>query len=142
VPHCYVYSKVSSNTCRDIVPEACTHSLNLQIMRGLSSWLSIAAINLLLPVGILLFAKGFFPYKPFLPGLAVFGDEDVRTTVPFDKVVFMVVDALRRYAGCDPEVSWGLELRNWAIATLCTGNDRVSGLPRGVLLPPYISLSA
>jgi len=80
-------------------------------MRGLSSWLSIAAINSLLPVGILIFAKGFFPYKPFLPGLAVFGDGDVRTTAPFDKVVFMVVDALRRCADCGPEV-WEMQLRN------------------------------
>lgn len=65
-------------------------------MRSSTSWLSIAAINLLLPLGILIFAKGFFPYKPFLPGLAVFGDEDIRTPAPFDRVVFMVVDALRR----------------------------------------------
>ncbi|KAA8912852.1 alkaline-phosphatase-like protein [Sphaerosporella brunnea] len=64
-------------------------------MRGSSSWLLIAAINVLLPVGILLFAKGFFPYKPFLPGLAVFGEEDGPASAPFDKVVFMVVDALR-----------------------------------------------
>lgn len=63
------------------------------------SWLTIAAINLLLPLGILLFAKGFFPYKPFLPGLAVFSDEDSPLPRPFDKVVFMVVDALRRCAG-------------------------------------------
>ncbi|KAF8538213.1 alkaline-phosphatase-like protein [Trichophaea hybrida] len=42
-----------------------------------------------------MFAKGFFPYKPFLPGLAVFNEEDVQTPAPFNKVVFMVVDALR-----------------------------------------------
>jgi ethanolaminephosphotransferase len=65
-------------------------------MRGSTSWLSIAAINFLLPLGILMFAKGFFPYKPFLPGLAVFSEKDVQTPAPFDKVVFMVVDALRR----------------------------------------------
>lgn len=101
-------------------------------MRGLSSWLSIAAINFLLPVGILLFAKGFFPYKPFLPGLAVFGDEDVRTPAPFDKVVFMVVDALRRCADRDPEL-FGTGTEEWGvIATLCTANDRVSSLLKGV----------
>ncbi|KAI5820013.1 alkaline-phosphatase-like protein [Pyronema omphalodes] len=59
------------------------------------SWWSIAAINILLPLGILMFAKGFFPYKPFLPGLAQFDAEDIQTEKPFDKVVFMVVDALR-----------------------------------------------
>jgi|SRR5690242_1317077 len=61
--------------------------------------------NLLIPVAILIFATGFFPYKPFMPGLAEF--EELRLDVkhggsvqhppeaPFDKVVFMVVDALR-----------------------------------------------
>jgi ethanolaminephosphotransferase len=66
-------------------------------MRGSPTWLLIAAINILLPIGILSFAKGFFPYKPFLPGLAVSSAEDGRPSAPFDKVVFMVVDALRRY---------------------------------------------
>ncbi|KAK2767899.1 major facilitator super transporter protein [Onygenales sp. PD_12] len=57
------------------------------------------AINLvLLPLAILLFASGFFPYKPFIPGLATFGEEygGSRPPAPFDKVIFMVVDALRR----------------------------------------------
>jgi ethanolaminephosphotransferase len=62
-----------------------------------TSWLLLAVVNLLLPLGILIFAKGFFPYKPFLPGLAEFGN-DVRVPKVFDKVVFMVVDALRRCA--------------------------------------------
>jgi ethanolaminephosphotransferase len=56
--------------------------------------------NLLLPIAILQFAIGFFPYKPFLPGLATYdvlrryGD---IPRAPFNKVIFMVVDALRRY---------------------------------------------
>ena len=58
--------------------------------------------NSLLPIATLIFASGFFPYKPLLPGLATF--EDVQKpgheqlTQPeavFDRVVFMVVDALR-----------------------------------------------
>ena len=64
------------------------------------SWLLLAALNLLLPIGILMFAKGFFPYKPFLPGLAIFDnetDQRIAQTAPFDKVILMVVDALRRY---------------------------------------------
>ncbi|KAF1971856.1 GPI ethanolamine phosphate transferas-like protein 2 [Bimuria novae-zelandiae CBS 107.79] len=61
--------------------------------------------NLLIPVAILIFATGFFPYKPFMPGLAEYeklGWEDVMEwregsvpEAPFDKLVFMVVDALR-----------------------------------------------
>jgi ethanolaminephosphotransferase len=66
----------------------------------------LAFSNLLISVAILVFATGFFPYKPFMPGLAVY--EEVGGTgnafkegrqktpePPFDKVVFMVVDALR-----------------------------------------------
>ncbi|USP75789.1 GPI ethanolamine phosphate transferase 2 [Curvularia clavata] len=61
--------------------------------------------NLLIPVAILVFATGFFPYKPFMPGLAQYEDLGFSEilgkdwhkppTPPFDKVVFMVVDALR-----------------------------------------------
>ncbi|OAX81140.1 hypothetical protein ACJ72_04523 [Emergomyces africanus] len=53
--------------------------------------------NLLFPLAILLFASGFFPYKPFIPGLATFSEEgnDIRLSAPFDRVIFMVVDALR-----------------------------------------------
>lgn len=69
---------------------------------------SLILANLLIPVSILLFATGFFPYKPFLAGLATFEEAEneqhevgllSETTRPegvFDKVVFMVVDALRR----------------------------------------------
>ncbi|KUI64485.1 GPI ethanolamine phosphate transferase 2 [Cytospora mali] len=57
----------------------------------------LAAANLLIPVAILVFATGFFPYKPLLPGLATYGDSQYRSppAAPFDRVVFMVVDALR-----------------------------------------------
>jgi ethanolaminephosphotransferase len=61
--------------------------------------------NLLIPVAILVFATGFFPYKPFIPGLATYGDLGENNLfgqewkeppkAPFDKLVFMVVDALR-----------------------------------------------
>jgi ethanolaminephosphotransferase len=61
-----------------------------------SSWTTLLA-NILIPVGILTFSSGFFPYKPLLPGLAAFDEADQDATSPiFDKVVFMVVDALRR----------------------------------------------
>lgn len=65
----------------------------------------LALANLLIPVAILIFATGFFPYKPFMPGLAEFeklqldakdgGSMQKPPEAPFDKLVFMVVDALR-----------------------------------------------
>ncbi|KAK8849181.1 alkaline phosphatase-like protein [Apiospora arundinis] len=63
----------------------------------LSTALLVAA-NLLIPVAIYIFAKGFFPYKPLLPGLAQYHEapQDGRQPAPpFDRLVFMVVDALR-----------------------------------------------
>ena len=63
---------------------------------------ALTLANALLPIAVLIFATGFFPYKPFLPGLATFDDVqeagDERLQQPeaiFDRVVFMVVDALR-----------------------------------------------
>jgi ethanolamine phosphate transferase 2 subunit G len=60
--------------------------------------LGLVIANLLVPAAILMFAGGFFPYKPFLPGLAKFESLDYGEPpeAPFDKVIFMVVDALRR----------------------------------------------
>lgn len=63
---------------------------------------SLTLANLLLPVAVLIFASGFFPYKPVLPGLAdwehggaVMQEVAHGEHAPFNKVVFMVVDALR-----------------------------------------------
>lgn len=61
----------------------------------------LALANILLPIAVLVFASGFFPYKPVLPGLATFeehGEQGLisyRSDTKFDKVIFMVVDALR-----------------------------------------------
>ena len=58
---------------------------------------SLVIANLLIPVAVLVFATGFFPYKPFVPGLAEY-EETIYGQPPaaqFDKIVFMVVDALR-----------------------------------------------
>ena len=68
--------------------------------------ITLVLANLLIPVAILIFATGFFPYKPFLPGLAEYEEvgglnHDLAKEwqkppkAPFDKLVFMVVDALR-----------------------------------------------
>ncbi|OAA59355.1 Alkaline-phosphatase-like, core domain protein [Cordyceps fumosorosea ARSEF 2679] len=59
--------------------------------------LLLTIANLLIPVSILIFATGFFPYKPFLPGLAEFEvlESGPPPPAPFDKLVFVVIDALR-----------------------------------------------
>lgn len=59
--------------------------------------LSVLTANFLIPIAILVFARGFFPYKPFLSGLAKYEGLSWPTPpeAPFNKVVFMVVDALR-----------------------------------------------
>jgi len=63
-----------------------------------TSKLLLIAANLLIPVAVVLFAQGFFPYKPLLPGLARYDDSayGAPPAAPFDRLVFMVVDALRR----------------------------------------------
>lgn len=53
------------------------------------------------PIALALFASGFFPYKLFLPGLATFDEESSWPPPVFDRVIFMVVDALRRYYSSD-----------------------------------------
>lgn len=62
-----------------------------------TSTISLLASNILIPIAILIFAGGFFPYKPFLSGLAQYESLDFEPPpeAPFNKVVFMVVDALR-----------------------------------------------
>lgn len=67
------------------------------MLLALSNSLLIAA-NVLIPTAILTFAMGFFPHKPFLPGRSQHhgGEADKAPEPPFDKVIFVVVDALRR----------------------------------------------
>ncbi|TEA19338.1 GPI ethanolamine phosphate transferase 2 [Colletotrichum sidae] len=63
--------------------------------RFLAAHLTIA--NLLIPLAIVAFATGFFPYKPVLPGLAQYENLQygLPPAAPFDRIIFMVVDALR-----------------------------------------------
>ena len=58
----------------------------------------LGAANLVLLLACVIFASGFFPYKPFLSGLAEYKTSQWGSPpeAQFDKVVFMVVDALRR----------------------------------------------
>lgn len=72
---------------------------NVSAMSQRLSFLLLTLANLLIPVAIFVFATGFFPYKPFLPGRATFQapqNGGQSASAPFDKVIFMVVDALRR----------------------------------------------
>jgi ethanolamine phosphate transferase 2 subunit G len=57
----------------------------------------LAIANFLIPVAVLIFATGFFPYKPFIQGLAQYKSLEYGPPprAHFDKVIFMVVDALR-----------------------------------------------
>lgn len=66
---------------------------------GVLNSVLLLAANILIPAAILVFATGFFPYKPLLPGLATYdavADYGDPPAAPFDRVVFMVIDALRR----------------------------------------------
>lgn len=99
--------------------------------RGRDGTLSAALLlvaNILIPAAILVFATGFFPYKPLLPGLASYdavteyGDPP---EAPFDRLVFMVVDALRRYGMAETQMRSSfvdLRLTDWSvgIVTLST----------------------
>ena len=60
--------------------------------------LTLLCANVLIVVSLVVFALGFFPYKAFLPAHASFtaAQAQLAQHAPFDKVVFMVVDALRR----------------------------------------------
>jgi ethanolaminephosphotransferase len=66
----------------------------------------LVAANILIPIAILTFASGFFPYKPFLAGLSKYEalEYGPPPEAPFDRVVFMVVDALRRWETCPVEL--------------------------------------
>ena len=60
--------------------------------------------NVLVAGAIIIFTAGFFPYKPFLPGLATWSvaEDGPPVSAPFDRLIFMVVDALRRYSAPFP----------------------------------------
>lgn len=55
-------------------------------------------INAFMVISLIIFASGFFPYKSFQSGRASFSETDNfnATSSPFDKTIFMLVDALRR----------------------------------------------
>ncbi|PYI23311.1 GPI ethanolamine phosphate transferase 2 [Aspergillus japonicus CBS 114.51] len=64
-------------------------------MAAVSGVSAILIANVLIPLAIAIFSSGFFPYKPLVSGLAECEDSEQNVKPPFDKVIFMVVDALR-----------------------------------------------
>jgi ethanolaminephosphotransferase len=58
---------------------------------------SLGLANIFLLAALLIFARGFFPHKASLPGLATWPSDSAAAarTAPFDRIIFMVVDALR-----------------------------------------------
>ena len=109
-------------------------------MRSRASLILLAIANLLIPVAVLIFATGFFPYKPFLPGLAKFQDLKYGDPpeAPFDKVIFMVVDALRR-SGFPQQAS--TLFADEKVVTLSTQQIQDSRLHKGVLITLWQQLS-
>lgn len=61
---------------------------------ALPKWMLLFA-NALIPFAIVLFSTGYFPYKTILPGAAEHFHGGKAPPI-FDKVILMVVDALRR----------------------------------------------
>ena len=66
-------------------------------MRAVVRNAALALANVFLIAALLIFAKGFFPHKASLPGLATWPSDlaAAARSAPFDRVIFMVVDALR-----------------------------------------------
>ena len=97
-------------------------------------------VNLLIPIAVLVFATGFFPYKPFIPGRATSqgsknGSEPA--SAPFDKVIFMVVDALRRLTPVQHQrQSIALRLSVTSFILII----QASNIPKRELSMPHISL--
>lgn len=63
--------------------------------------LYLGLLALLQLVGLALFCKGFFPYKIYLSGHATPDDmptflKDLHNEPEFDRLVFVVIDALRK----------------------------------------------
>ena len=67
-------------------------------MRPLLHNVLMIAVNTTVISALLLFGIGFFPHKAFIPGKAEWpgGASQGPIDAPFDKVILMVVDALRR----------------------------------------------
>lgn len=115
------------------------------------SVLSLSLANIFLVGSLVAFAAGFFPHKAFLPGLARWSDNDqgLAGEAPFDKVIFMVVDALRSdfVFGTDSHFDFTRSLIESGAAVPFTGHaspptvtmPRVKGITTGSL-PSFLDL--
>lgn len=69
-------------------------------------WKILFNVVILQLLGIFFFAKGFFPYKANLSGFSTIselpplpnGEKTFPLKPNFDRLVFMLIDALRRFA--------------------------------------------
>lgn len=64
-------------------------------MAHTASKLAIFLANALIPIALVVFCSGYFPYKPILSGMATPGESEGPPAV-FDRVILMLVDSLRR----------------------------------------------
>ena len=93
----------------------------------------LSLANIFLSLALITFAIGFFPYKPFKQGHASFDlqNEPVDfVSAPFDKLIFMVVDALRRYVESATSIATNSGLLT-ATATSSTQPNRAFPLYTG-----------
>ena len=98
--------------------------------------------NLIMPIAVLVFATGFFPYKLFVPGKATFQDATdggQLESAPFDKVIFMVVDALRRLISV---LHWRVSILMKFLVTSSTLTSRALSLLKRELSVSLKSLEA
>lgn len=76
------------------------HRLRFLLTRNRNN-LFLLIPNIFIPIGVVLFIVGFFRGRPPITGSTLLGSythgQDQLAPAPFDKIVFMMVDALRRY---------------------------------------------
>lgn len=90
-------------------------------MAYLRQYMLMLAANLLIPAAVMLFMTGFFrPRMRTRSPVEDDIDETIPSRAPFDKVVFMVIDGLRR-SGSSPDTPRGpTTLTCLLTATSCT----------------------
>ena len=78
---------------------------------------ALVLINALFLASLVIFGRGFFPYKPVLPGLGEYDDLHLgpSPTAPFDRLVFIVIDALRRLIHYGMPCTFGQRTDQWLV---------------------------
>ena len=95
-----LYKNCAHVTCQTLIKRYSIISSIMLSRLGRWSFGLLVFVNMLIPLALIIFAQGFFPYKPFLSGRSIFNqnEEGIARTAQFDRVIFMVVDALRRWS--------------------------------------------